>query len=353
MSTFEATDPHSVCSAEPAPSLTGGVSKTLPAKFLPQSVDMHSGKPKGLSKSADTHINCANFGPIILPLASLQPSAFSAVETLHPTDYPGQSSVILSCPHAGRIYPAEFIAASIADIADLRGLEDFGVDQLISGALSCGIPCVMNKVTRAYIDVNRPVDALDHLMLSSPPAGENVKPSRHVRAGYGLLPRLTAAREVIHRQLLPHDEVESRIALVHQPYHSAVQAALSNAYGKFGRAILIDCHSMPSHDQQNRPLADIILGDLHHTTFDQKIGKMLTRLIENTGFSVAWNSPYAGGYITKNYGCAKSNQQSIQIEINRRLYMNRKYELNEEGVKRVSSLITKLCAALSDIPAKL
>ena len=257
--------------------------------------------------------------------------------------------MVLSCPHAGRIYPAEFIAASIANIADLRGLEDFGVDQLIGGALSHGIPCVTNKITRAYIDVNRPVDALDHLMLSSPPASDNIKPSRHVRAGYGLLPRLTAAREIIHRQLLPHDEVESRIALVHQPYHSAVQAALSNAHRKFGRAILIDCHSMPSHDQQNLPLADIILGDLHHTTFDQKIGKMLTRIIEKTGFSVAWNSPYAGGYITKNYGRANSNQQSIQIEINRRLYMSGRYGLNEEGVKRVSSLITKLCAALSDL----
>ena len=351
MSIFEAPDPHSVCSAKPAPSLTDNLSEPTPAKFLPQSVRMHSGELTSLSESADTHPNSANFGPIILPLMSLQPATFSAVETLHPPDHAGPSSVVLSCPHAGRIYPAEFIAASIADITDLRGLEDFGVDQLISGALNHGIPCVTNKVTRAYIDVNRPVDALDHLMLSSPPASNHVKPSRHVRAGYGLLPRLTAAREVIHRQLLPHDEVESRIALVHQPYHSAVQAALSDACSKFGRAILIDCHSMPSHDQQNRPLADIILGDLHHTTFDQKTGKMLTSLIEDSGFSVAWNSPYAGGYITKNYGRANSNQQSIQIEINRRLYMSRKYELNDGGVKRVSSLIAKLCAALSDIPA--
>ena len=351
MSTFEAIDPHSARSAKPAPQLTDGLSETTPAEFLPKSVDMHSGELTSLLKSADTNTNSASFGPIILPLTSLQPATFSAVETLHPPDHAGASSVVLSCPHAGRVYPAEFIAASIADITDLRGLEDFGVDQLIGGALNHGIPCVTNKVTRAYIDVNRPVDALDHLMLCSPPASNHVKPSRHVRAGYGLLPRLTAAREVIHRQLLPHDEVESRIALVHQPYHSAVQAALSDAYSKFGRAILIDCHSMPSHDQQNRPLADIILGDLHHTTFDRKIGKMLTSLIEDSGFSVAWNSPYAGGYITKNYGRANSNQQSIQIEINRRLYMSRKYELNDEGVKLVSSLIAKLCAALSNIPA--
>ena len=213
----------------------------------------------------------------VVPAETLNNPGYSSLTVLHGITRV-LAPVVASCPHAGRIYPAEFIAASIADITDLRGLEDFGVDQLISGALNQGIPCVTNKVTRAYIDVNRPVDALDHLMLSSPPASNNVKPSRHVRAGYGLLPRLTAAREVIHRQLLPHDEVESRIALVHQPYHSAVQAALNSAFSKFGRAILIDCHSMPSHDQQNRPLADIILGDLHHSTFDQKIGKIFLQM---------------------------------------------------------------------------
>jgi N-formylglutamate amidohydrolase len=312
---------------------------------------LQSGELTGPLAAAEIHPNPASFGPVILPLTSLHPNTFSSVETLRPPKHAGPSLVVLSCPHAGRIYPAEFIAASIANITDLRGLEDFGVDQLIGGALSQGVPCVTNKVTRAYIDVNRPVDALDHLMLSSPPASTNAKPSRHVRAGYGLLPRLTAAREVIHRQLLPQEEVERRIALVHQPYHCALRAALSNACSKFGRAILIDCHSMPSHDQQNRPLADIILGDLHHRTIDQKIGKMLTTLIRNAGFSVAWNSPYAGGYITKNYGRTNSSQQSIQIEINRRLYMSHKYELNDGGVKRVSSLLTKLCAALSDIPA--
>ena len=83
-------------------------------EFLPDSVGTHSGEPTSLSKSTDTHPNSANFGPIIVPLMSLQPSTFSAVETLHPPDHAGPSSVVLSCPHAGRIYPAEFIAASIA-----------------------------------------------------------------------------------------------------------------------------------------------------------------------------------------------------------------------------------------------
>jgi N-formylglutamate amidohydrolase len=262
--------------------------------------------------------------------------------------------VVLSSPHAGRVYPAEFIAASIADVNALRGLEDFGVDQLIGSVRDHGITCINNQISRAYIDVNRPVDALDTAMFASPPAAANTAAasSRHVRAGYGLLPRLTAAREVIHRQLLPSDEVESRIALVHKPYHQAVQAALATAESHFGQSLLIDCHSMPSRDQHDKPLADFVLGDLHHSTLDPAIGDLLAKIITEAGYSLAWNHPYAGGYITKNYGRAATHQQSIQIEINRRLYMTRKYALDQQGSENIAALLARIGAVLSDKLAK-
>ena len=349
MTKVDSSNPSSTRPANTAPSLTDSLSDAMPTKYSTQPVGSQSDEIKGLSETFEKNSSHRSFGPVILPLSDLQPNIFSTVETLRSSNQRAPSAVVLSCPHAGRIYPAEFINASIADITDLRGLEDFGVDQIVNEAVEIGIPCVTNKITRAYIDVNRPVDALDHLMLRSPPVGADATPSRHVRAGYGLLPRLTAAREVIHRQLLPYDEVERRIALVHQPYHSALKNIVNTAKKKSGYTILIDCHSMPSRDQQNRPLADIILGNLHHNTLDKKIGKMLASLIEAEGFSIAWNSPYAGGYITKNYGRANSTQQSIQIEFNRRLYMNRKYELDNGGVERVSNLLTKVCIALSDL----
>ena len=264
-----------------------------------------------------------DLGPVILPLVALAAPHFTAAEILTPPAHCQPSAVVLSSPHAGRVYPTEFIAASIADVTALRGLEDFGVDQLIGSVCDHGVTCINNRISRAYIDVNRPVDALDNAMFASPLAAANTTAasSRHVRAGYGLLPRLTAAREVIHRQLLPSDEVESRIALVHKPYHQAVQAALANAHSNFGRSLLIDCHSMPSHDQHDKPLADFVLGDLHQSTLDPAIGDLLAKIITEAGYSLAWNHPYAGGYITKNYGRAATRQQSIQIEINRRLYI--------------------------------
>ena len=291
----------------------------------------------------------SHLGPIVKSLAELKPDVFNAIETYEPSANIRRSPIVLSCPHAGRIYPAEFIAASIADLTDLRGLEDFAVDQLIGGTLKHGVTCIINKIARAYIDVNRPIDALDHLMLRSPPKNKNFKSSRQVQAGYGLLPRLTAGREIIHRQLLPPKEVENRISLVHSHYHHAIQSALDYAQKKFHRSILIDCHSMPPTDQQNRPLPDFILGDLHHNTLDQKIGNKVAATIRNAGYSVSWNTPYAGGHITRSYGKLNTTQQSVQIEVNRRLYMPRKYILDSKGAQKVAVLLSKISFVLSEI----
>ena len=146
--------------------------------------------------------------------------------------------------------------------------------------------------------------------------------------------------------------MESRITLVHKPYHQAVEAALTNAHSHFGRSLLIDCHSMPSHDQHDKPLADFVLGDLHHSTLDPAVRDLLTKIITEAGYSLALNHPYAGGYITKNYGHAATRQQSIQIEINRRLYMTRKYTLDPQGSENIAALLARIGAVLSNKLAK-
>ena len=170
-----------------------------PSLTAPKAASLPSAQQQS-SLAAKTRSN--DLGPVILPLVALATPHFTAAEILTPPSHCQPSAVVLSSPHAGRVYPAEFIAASIADVTSLRGLEDFGVDQLIGSVRDHGITCINNQISRAYIDVNRPVDALDNAMFTSPPATANTAAasSRHVRAGYGLLPRLTAAREVIHRQ---------------------------------------------------------------------------------------------------------------------------------------------------------
>ena len=73
---------------------------------------------------------------------------------------------------------------------------------------------------------------------------------------------------------------------------------------------------MPPRDRTNRQLADIILGDCRGTTLDPELGDAIAGFFTDEGLSVAWNEPYAGGFITREHGQIGTANQSIQIEIN-------------------------------------
>lgn len=257
----------------------------------------------------------------------------------------GLSPVIASCPHAGRTYPAALMRQTAQPLQALRGLEDFGVDCLLGSLPDTGISLLVNRVARGYLDVNRDSTALDDSMFEEDEhANDNrarlaARQNSHVRAGYGLLPRLTANRRPIYQTRLPATEAHTRIAAVHTPYHAALENLIDTAHRRHGSALLVDFHSMPSHDRQNNRLPDIILGDGHGVTLDRTLGKAIAGHLGAAGLTVGWNHPYAGGHITRHYGDARGTRQSLQIEINRGLYMDGKDSLNIEKSRDLASLI--------------
>ena len=255
-----------------------------------------------------------------------------------------RSAVIVSCPHAGRYYPEDLLAAGSVGIEALRDLEDFAVDALLNDLRHTNIGGICSQIARAYIDVNRPEDALDQNMFDEPVVA--AKRSRKVMAGYGLLPRVTSARTPIHDTLLPADAAKQRIEFAYRPYHDKLQELLGNATQNHGHYLLIDCHSMPATDQYNRHLPDIVLGDCHGRTLAPYIGEQIDSFIRSKDFTIGWNTPYSGGYITSRYGKATSRSQSLQIEINRSLYMRIPHQIDANGAERVSELITSLLGFL-------
>ncbi|WP_438997600.1 N-formylglutamate amidohydrolase [Candidatus Puniceispirillum sp.] len=266
-------------------------------------------------------------------------------------------ALVVSCPHAGRLYPADFVATSALDLAALRDLEDYAVDWLIEGMLAHNITAITNHVGRAFLDVNRPADALDKIMFAN--GIDAAEPSRQVKAGYGLLPRLNAARMPIHNAPLSVDEAQRRLAMVHAPYHQMLSATLDTALAQHGHYLLLDIHSMPQTDRLGQPLADFVLGDCFGTTIDAALGHKISSFITDHGFSVAWNKPYAGGHITRAYGRINSPRQSVQIEINRALYMttapipsspaHKQMTLKADGAERVARMLGGLGAMLADM----
>jgi N-formylglutamate amidohydrolase len=279
--------------------------------------------------------------------SSQSPVLETVKTTVSPQKMPGP--VVFSCPHSGRVYPADFIANCAVTIEDLRGLEDFATDYLIAALPDLGIVTIHNIVARAYIDVNREKDELDANMFSCANKISVGQPTRLLSAGYGLLPRMTANRQLIHRHHLAPDEANRRINFAYTPYHNALLAALNQAHNIHGACLLIDVHSMPPNDNNNRPLADIVLGDLHHTSLDCIFRHALEKIITDSGLSLSWNTPYAGGHITKHYGRANSSRQAVQIEINRRLYMRSGLQLDPVGSMRVQHVLNKIGIALNQV----
>lgn len=246
-------------------------------------------------------------------------------------------SVVASCPHAGRSYPASMLAMAQEPVGALRGLEDFGVDCLLPRLADAGITTVINRFSRAYIDVNRDPAAIDASMFSSPVSTR--PPCHHVRAGYGLIPRLTAARKQIYAGKLPATEIDARLARVHTPYHAALASMMDSTVNRFGKALLIDMHSMPAFDRLNNRMSDMIFGDAFGTTLDRDTAAAITSFFQKRGLSITWNHPYAGGFITRQYGTADSPRQSVQVEINRDLYMDGPARLNPSRVAELRDMI--------------
>jgi N-formylglutamate amidohydrolase len=70
------------------------------------------------------------------------------------------------------------------------------------------------------------------------------------------------------------------------------------------------------------------------------------------GYSVARNDPYAGGFVTQNYGRPSSGIHALQIEINRGLYMDESTIARTPGIESLTTDLGKLIAGLTEIDAR-
>ena len=170
--------------------------------------------------------------------------------------------------------------------------------------------------------------------------------NQRIFAGLGTVAKVVSNGEEVYKNKLDFDEVKKRIETCYHPYHIELKRLIDQTRDIFGFCILIDCHSMPATDQYNRHLPDIVLGDCHGRTLEPDIRKRIDNFIRSKNFTIGWNAPYSGGYITSNYGKAARPGQSLQIEINRSLYMHRPQQIDADGAARVSALLASLLVFL-------
>ena len=263
--------------------------------------------------------------------------------------------LVLDSPHSGAEYPEDFNAALPHDL--LRQAEDSYVDELYSAGPACGATLVSATFPRSYIDPNRSLLDIDATLMDAPWPGPAV-PSRKTELGIGLIWRILDSGESIYGRKLSVDEVKQRIVRYHQPYQRAVKDALDATHEHFGAVWHINCHSMPalsgrvSEEGPGKARADFVLGDRDGSTCEPEFTAFVAQALRGMGYEVKINDPYKGVELVRAFSDPAAQRHSLQIEVNRRLYMDERTREKTSGFDTLRANLDRLLEAVSAYAAQ-
>ena len=233
--------------------------------------------------------------------------------------------LVLDSPHSGFTMPADF--RSVRSEAELREGEDSFVDELYRPATARGVPLLAALFPRTYLDPNRHAGDIDPDLLAEP-WPQPLRPSAKARIGKALVWRTMDADKPIYDRRLTVAELQSRIDRCHRPYHDTLRSLLDGAHARFGAVFHINCHSMGPNTSvliegvDGEPRADIVLGDRDGTTCAPAFTAFVRDVLAGHGYDVRVNDPFKGVELVRAYADPPAGRHSLQLEVNKRLYMD-------------------------------
>ncbi|MBW2456504.1 MAG: N-formylglutamate amidohydrolase [Deltaproteobacteria bacterium] len=235
----------------------------------------------------------------------------------------GDSPIVVEVPHAG------------------MGLDAQSADW-ISPRL--GATLIVAQVSRMVVDLNRAADDYDGVTVRGGP--ERNQPR-------GVVWRLTSDGHAVQKDRLPQAELERRLDAYHRPYHEAVRHELDAKRDRFGFAVMLCAHSMPTPRALPRrgatpdPPTDLVPGTRGGSSAGYEWIELVDRCGRDQGYSVKHDDPYRGGFSTAHYGRPDEHFHVLQLEIARRLYMDEgTLAPDPTGFERVAALADLLVARL-------
>lgn len=265
---------------------------------------------------------------------------------------PNVHSIPLICdsPHSGTQYPDDFNYA--VDFSDLRRSEDTHVEKLWADVPNVGGTLVHALFPRSYIDANRAEFDIDVSMLDASWPGRAEPSQRCLALGNGLVFSKTTQLQPIYDRKLTIQEVQRRIETCWRPYRQAVAQALEASSQKYGKRWHLNLHSMPSNAYERlglpkgKVLADVVLGNLNGASCSADFMAFIARAFEQRGYTVSLNDPYVGMDLLKTHGSPEKQHQSLQIELNRALYLN---EQTREPLPHFGKVQADMASLLADV----
>lgn len=252
--------------------------------------------------------------------------------------------LVLDSPHSGRDYPPDF--HPLPPLATLRRSEDMYVGELYAAAPALGATLIEACFPRCFIDPNRSLEDIDvALLVDGWP--HPIRPGGKVALGKGLVWRVAKTGIPMYDRKLSAAEIEERIERCYVPYHAALDAATDALYTRFGAVWHIDCHSASSVGDKNAEDAgktrpDFLIGDRDGTTCAPAFTRLVAEALGAMGYTCSINDPYKGVELVRRHGRPAEGRHSLQIEVNRRLYMNEETFEKTTNFDRLKGDLTKL-----------
>ncbi len=238
--------------------------------------------------------------------------------------------MILHIPHSSTFVPETFhVFEDVSLEEEYQRMTDWFTDELFDfdEALKCIFP-----YSRLYCDVERFRADKDEPMAKK---GMGVC---YTRSSFGKKFRDVDEQEKAFIKSTFYDE-----------HHRYFTDLVSDELDKNGMALIIDCHSfsnevLPHEESDERP--DICIGtDIFHTSMT--LIKDVYHYFIHQGYTVAVNKPFSGTMVPLKYYKKDKRVQSIMIEVNRKLYLNGKFEQNDKFHK-IKELIHTLLKNMNE-----
>jgi N-formylglutamate deformylase len=267
------------------------------------------------------------------------------------TEYPTIAAIPLICdsPHSGTRYPDDFNYA--VDYPDLRRCEDTHVEKLWAAVPGVGGTLVHATFPRSYTDANRTEFDIDVSMIEGV-WPDRVEPSqRCLKLGNGLVFSKTTTLKSIYDRKLSVSEVQHRIESCWRPYRQTLASELNKASQAHGKRWHLNLHSMPSNAYERlglegKLLADVVLGNLNGAASSEAFTAFVAQAFRARGYTVAINDPYVGMDLLVVHGDPTKQNESLQIELNRALYLN---EQTREPLPQFDKVQADISSLLSEL----
>ena len=233
----------------------------------------------------------------------------------------------VTIPHSGEMIPpgADWLRG-LPEAVVMRDVDRF-VDQLYRPVITkLKLPNIVAECHRYVIDLNRKPDEFDTDSVEGAPHPAGTHPK-------GLHWSVTTFGEKLIIKPMSKGLHDLFVQQHYLPFHESVAEMAKSFNSK--PVFHLDLHSMPSqgtalHNDPGAQRADVVVSDFHGKSARKDFVDVIIEAYRCAGLQVAYNWPYFGGGITQMYGRPDLGHHTVQVELNRRLYM-------DEATKQKSS----------------